>query len=41
LSIQNLDELVQFLGMELVIDDELTHPSVAYTDIEWRQARAV
>ena len=30
-EIDGLDELMQFLGMQLVLEEELTHPHVGYT----------
>ena len=40
-NIQGLDELVLFLGMEIVLDSDLNHPHVAYSAIDWRHCRAV
>ena len=40
-SIRGLGELVQFLGMEIVIDSEVLHPRVAYSLVDWKEAIAV
>ncbi len=40
-NINGLDNLVQFLGMEIVIDDEIAHPQVAFSDVNWRHSQAV
>jgi len=40
-NIHGLGELVHFLGMEIVIDSEVTHPRVSYTMVDWDQAIAV
>lgn len=40
-AIHGLGELVQFLGMEIVIDSEVTHPRVSYSLVDWDQAIAV
>ncbi|VAW98276.1 hypothetical protein MNBD_GAMMA21-1387 [hydrothermal vent metagenome] len=39
--INGLDNLVQFLGMEIAIDADMAHPQVAFTDINWRHSQAV
>ena len=40
-SIKNLDELVSFLGMEVVLAGDMSHPHVAYSVVEWENSRAV
>jgi hypothetical protein len=40
-NIHGLGELVHFLGMEIVIDSEVTHPRVSYSMVDWEQAIAV
>ncbi len=40
-NIHGLGELVHFLGMEIVIDSEVTHPRVSYSLVDWEQAIAV
>ena len=40
-SIQGLGELVRFLGMEIVIEPEVSHPHVSYSRAEWHEAIAV
>jgi hypothetical protein len=39
-EIKNLDKLSQFLGMEIVISDEATHPHVVWQPIEWTKVTA-
>ena len=39
-EIENLDKLSQFLGMEIVISDEATHPHVVWQPIEWKKVTA-
>jgi len=39
-EINNLDKLSQFLGMDLVISDEATHPHVVWQPIEWTKVSA-
>lgn len=41
IRIRDLEELVQFLGMEVVLDREMGHPHVAYSPIDWRLSHAV
>ncbi|MDY6981232.1 MAG: hypothetical protein SV201_15275 [Pseudomonadota bacterium] len=40
-EIPNLDIINQLLGMEIVLDDELVHPHVYWTPVDWRRAVAV
>ena len=40
-EIKDLDSLNRLLGMELVLDSELTQPHVAWTSTEWQSAIAV
>lgn len=40
-EIKNLGDLVTFLGMEVVLDSEMTHPHVAYSVIDWEKSQAV
>ena len=40
-NIHGLDELVQFLGMEIVLDRDSGQPHVAYSEIDWSHRRAV
>lgn len=39
-EIHDLDKLSQFLGMDLVISDEATHPHVVWQPIEWTKITA-
>ena len=40
-EIHNLGTMSKLLGMEIVLDDELTQPHVAWSCVEWREAVAV
>ncbi|MGD8484938.1 MAG: hypothetical protein PVF81_08775 [Thioalkalispiraceae bacterium] len=40
-NIRDLDALNQLLGMEIVLDSELTQPHVAWSSAEWHAAIAV
>jgi len=40
-NINGLDNLVLFLGMEIVIDTDMSHPRVAFSDVNWRHTLAV
>jgi hypothetical protein len=40
-SIQELGELVRFLGMEIVIEPEACHPHLSFTRGMWHEAIAV
>lgn len=40
-NIQGLGELVRFLGMEIVIESEASHPHLSYSRGMWREAIAV
>jgi len=40
-AIRGLDELVRFLGMEIVIEPSACHPHISYSRAQWRGARAV
>jgi len=40
-SISGLGELVQFLGMEIIIEPEINHPHLSFSHDEWRRAIAV
>ena len=39
-EIQDLAKLTQFLGMDIVISDEATHPHVVWQPIEWTKITA-
>ena len=39
-EINDLDKLSQFLGMDLVISTEATHPHVVWQPIEWTKISA-
>ncbi len=39
-EIENLDKLTRFLGMDIVISDEATHPHVVWQPIEWSKIPA-
>jgi len=39
-GIENLGELSQFLGMDLVFSEEATHPHVVWQPIEWTKITA-
>lgn len=40
-EIKNLGDLVTFLGMEVVLAGEMTHPHVAYSVVDWENSQAV
>ena len=40
-AIQGLGEMVRFLGMEVIVEEEITHPHVAYSMVGWRNAASV
>jgi hypothetical protein len=40
-EIRNLDRMNQLLGMEIVLDSDLTHPHVSWSVINWHSAVAV
>ena len=40
-EIPDLELISQLLGMEIVLDDELVHPHVYWTSVDWRRALAV
>ena len=40
-GIKDLDALNRLLGMELVLDSELTQPHVAWSSTDWQSAIAV
>ncbi len=40
-EIRGLDNLSQVLGMEIVLESELTHPSVSWSAVDWGHAVAV
>lgn len=40
-NIPNLAGLTLFLGMELVLSTDYTHPEVVWSAVEWRRAIAV
>lgn len=40
-EIKDLEELVTFLGMEVVLAGEVTHPHVAYSVVDWDNCQAV
>ena len=39
-EIDNLDNLKQFLGMDIVFSEEATHPHVVWQPIEWTKITA-
>jgi len=39
-EIRDLDKLSQFLGMDIVISEEATHPHVVWQPIEWKKITA-
>ena len=39
-EINDLDRLKQFLGMDIVISEEATHPHVVWQPIEWKKDTA-
>lgn len=41
IDIPNLAGLTQFLGMEIVLSSDYSHPQVAWSTVEWRRAIAV
>jgi len=40
-EIRGLDNLSRVLGMEIVLESDLTHPSVSWSAVDWGQAVAV
>ncbi len=40
-AIKGLGDMVQFLGMEIVVEGGITHPHVSYTILESQNAVAV
>ena len=40
-AINGLGELVRFLGMEIVLTEDVCHPNVAWTAVDWDEAVAV
>jgi len=40
-QIKNLDDLVTFLGMEVVLAGEMSHPHVAYSVVDWENSKVV
>jgi len=40
-DIKGLDNLSQILGMEIVLESDLTHPSVTWSAVDWSHAVAV
>ncbi len=40
-EIRGLDNLSQVLGMEIVLESDLTHPSVSWSAVDWGHAVAV
>ncbi len=40
-DIKGLDNLSQVLGMEIVLQTDITHPSVSWSVVDWGQAIAV
>lgn len=40
-AIEGLGELVRFLGMEIIVETGISHPHVAYSMIDWRNAATV
>ncbi len=40
-DIEGLDNLSQVLGMEIVLESEIPHPSVSWSVVDWGHAIAV
>jgi len=40
-EIPDLDRMNQLLGMEIVLDSDLTHPHVSWSAVNWHTAIAV
>ncbi len=40
-EIRNLGTISRLLGMELVLDTDVTHPHVCWSEIDWQRAIAV
>jgi hypothetical protein len=40
-EIHNLGTMSKLLGMEIVLEDDLTHPHVAWSTVDWQRAVAV
>jgi len=40
-AIPDLDTITRLLGMEIVLDDQLVHPHVYWTAVDWRRAVAI
>lgn len=40
-DIEDLDNLSQVLGMEIVLESDLPHPSVSWSVVDWSHAIAV
>lgn len=40
-GVPHLDSLVKLLGMEVVVDSDVTHPRVAWSAVDWSRAIAV
>ncbi len=40
-EIEGLGEMSQVLGMEIVLETDLRHPSVSWSAVDWSQAVAV
>lgn len=40
-GVPHLEALRSLLGMEVVLDEEVVHPHVAWSAIDWRRAVAV
>lgn len=40
-EIRDLDTMNKLLGMEIVLDSDLTHPHVCWSSVDWHRAVAV
>jgi len=40
-EIHNLGTMSKLLGMEIVLESDLTHPHVAWSTVDWQRAVAV
>ena len=40
-AIPDLDAMSRLLGMEIVVDDELVHPHVYWSPVDWKRAAIV
>jgi len=40
-GVPQLDSLVRLLGMDVVVDDDVTHPRLTWSAVDWLSAVAV